>query len=41
MLEYILCYATDKDIVYIWFYNETEPVVASYKDYYFKPAEYM
>lgn len=35
------CWTKDKDIVYIWFYNEPEPVVASYKDYYFKPAEYM
>jgi hypothetical protein len=31
------CWTKKGDIVYIWFYNEPEPLVASYKDYYFKP----
>lgn len=32
------CWTKKGDIVYIWFYEETEPIVASYKDYHFKPA---
>lgn len=31
------CWMKKGDIVYIWFYDETPSVVASYKDYYFKP----
>jgi hypothetical protein len=31
------CWMKQGDIVYIWFYNESPSVVASYKDYYFKP----
>lgn len=31
------CWMKQGDIVYIWFYDETPSVVASYKDYYFKP----
>lgn len=30
------CWQRKEDIVYIWFYNEPEPIIASYKDYYFK-----
>lgn len=32
------CWTKKMDIVYIWFYDESEPIVASYKDHYFKPA---
>jgi len=32
------CWNKKGDIVYIWFYNEEPPVVASYKDFHFKPA---
>ncbi len=32
------CWMKKGDIVYIWFYDEEPPVVASYKDFYFKPA---
>jgi hypothetical protein len=35
------CWTKKGDIVYIWFYEEVEPIVASYKDYHFKPAESM
>jgi hypothetical protein len=31
------CWMKRGDIVYIWFYDESPPVVASYKDFYFKP----
>lgn len=31
------CWTKDADIVYIWFYNEEPPIVASFKDYHFKP----
>jgi hypothetical protein len=31
------CWTKKGDIVYIWFYNEKPPIVASYKDYHFKP----
>lgn len=35
------CWTKKMDIVYIWFYEESEPIVASYKDYHFKPADHM
>lgn len=31
------CWMKQADIVYIWFYDEEPPLVASYKDFYFKP----
>ena len=31
------CWFKDHDIVNIWFYAEHLPLVATYKDYYFKP----
>lgn len=31
------CWKKDGDVVSIWFYNEPQPPVASYKDYHFKP----
>lgn len=31
------CWTKQGDIVYIWFYEEEPPLVASYKDYHFKP----
>ena len=31
------CWIKKGDIVYIWFHDEDPPVVASYKDFYFKP----
>ena len=31
------CWFKDHDIVNIWFYEESEPIVATYKDYHFKP----
>ena len=31
------CWVKKDDIVHIWFYEEIEPIVASYKDYHFKP----
>lgn len=35
------CWYKKEDLVYIWFYNEEEPIVATYKDYHFKPAEHL
>lgn len=32
------CWTKKGDIVYIWFYEESEPIIASYKDYHFKPS---
>lgn len=32
------CWDKDVDIVNIWFYNESPPLTATYKDYYFVPA---
>lgn len=31
------CWYKDHDIVNIWFYDESEPLVATYRDYHFKP----
>ncbi len=31
------CWKKVGNVVHVWFYNEIEPVVASYKDYHFKP----
>jgi len=31
------CWKKEGNVVHIWFYNESEPVVASYKDRHFKP----
>lgn len=31
------CWMKKGDIVYIWFYDEEPPLVASYKDFHFKP----
>jgi len=31
------CWLKKGDIVYIWFYDEEPPLVASYKDFHFKP----
>lgn len=31
------CWMKRGDIVYIWFYEEQPTIVASYKDFYFKP----
>ena len=31
------CWTKKGDIVYIWFYNEQPPIIASYKDTHFKP----
>lgn len=33
------CWMKRGDIVYIWFYEEQPPVVASYKDFHFKPQD--
>lgn len=31
------CWSKDGDVVSIWFYDEDPPLVATYKDYHFKP----
>ena len=33
------CWFKDHDIVNIWFYAENPALVATYKDYYFKPRK--
>lgn len=33
------CWNKDKDLVSIWFYDEPEPIIATYKDYYFKSKD--
>lgn len=33
------CWSKSSDIVYIWFYDEEPGLIASYKDYHFKPEK--